>query len=61
MAVKSYWRGWPIRAKKGIWYYIDTNLPVASDPHRICGNCHKSNRSDEHDTCLGNLPNVKNA
>lgn len=42
--------------------YCSDNKPTAAHwKQRPCGHCHKPNRADEHDACLGELPGVINA
>lgn len=46
----------------GEWRYTDNGeSTVDTWKSRPCGYCHKPNRPDEHDACLGELPNVINA
>lgn len=43
------------------WVYVDNGIPVSNDPNRTCGYCNAPNRADGHDSCLGELPKVRNA
>lgn len=55
-------RGNDIYYKDNQWYYLDDDKPTAETwKDKPCGQCNLPNRSDEHDACLGELPNVINA
>ena len=43
------------------WVYSDTKKAVPLIHDRPCGKCHKPNRPDDHDACLGELKGVMNA
>jgi hypothetical protein len=40
--------------------YVDNGETTVGN-RRPCGKCHKPDRDDEHDACLGSLPGVVNA
>lgn len=61
MTIKSSWRGHPIHIKNEDWVYTQTNKLVSEDIHKECNFCGKGNTVDDHDGCLGTLPNVMNA
>lgn len=44
-----------------MWIYEDTARLVSDDKDRPCGKCKLPNRDDDHDACIGELPNVMNA
>ena len=59
---KSYLRGHKIEQINGEWVYSDTKEPtVETWQKRRRGHCGLHNTSEEHDGCLGTLPNVMNA
>ena len=53
-------RGHEIYSIKGRFWYSDTKTPTINNP-RPCGHCHKPDRLDGHDACLGELQGVRNA
>ena len=58
----SYWRGHKIEFNSNkFWLYFDTKEKVSENNNRECGHCHKNNREDGHDTCIGELPGLMNA
>ncbi len=55
-------RGYKIHKVGNEWFFDDTAQPTAKTwRRRPCGYCGKHNTIDEHDGCLGVLPNVANA
>ena len=59
--VADQWRGHEMVLVGGVWLYADTRRPVRENPDRACGHCGGPNRADDHDACLGRLPEVMNA
>lgn len=59
MGVKSYDRGYRTKLIDGIWYYIDTGLPV--DEVRECVRCGKIPTPEGYDACLGYIEGVTSA
>lgn len=55
-------RGHEIELIDGVFYYSDTGEPTASTwMNRPCGHCDLYNTPEDHDGCLGTLPDVINA
>lgn len=55
-------RGHEIYFDGSEWRYSDNGeLTATTWKFRACGYCNLPNRADEHDACLGELPNVFNA
>lgn len=58
--IKNHLRGHPIYYKYGKWFYKDTKTKTLGNV-RGCGYCGMNNTKEDHDGCLGTLPNVINA
>lgn len=58
----SKFRGHDVNTVDGVFYYTDTGESTASTwMNRPCGHCKLYNTSEDHDGCLGTLPDVINA
>ena len=44
----------------GEWFYEDKKTQTVGN-RRDCGHCHRADRADGHDACIGELPGVMNA
>ena len=58
--IKSYRRGHEIACVDDVWIYVDDKTPTEGT-ERNCGFCGEGNTVEDHDGCLGTLPNVRNA
>src|SRR5690625_1632556 len=59
---KSRLRGHEIERINGTWVFSDTKEPTALTwKGRPCGYCGLRNTPEDHDGCLGTLPDVVNA
>lgn len=55
-------RGHEIEFKDGEWVYSDNKDPTRFNwKERACGHCGLYNTPEDHDGCLGTLPDVINA
>lgn len=60
--MKNKLRGHDIRLIDGEFYYCDTGeLTAETWRDRPCGHCGLYNTPEDHDGCLGAMPNVINA
>lgn len=58
--MKNKLRGHFIVFVNGQWLYADNKEPTVGN-ERPCGHCGKENTREDHDGCLGVLPEVMNA
>ncbi len=59
MTATSHYQGHGIYFDKA-WHYVDDDTTV-KDSIRPCGKCDKLATADGHDSCIANLPGVRNA
>jgi hypothetical protein len=59
MAIMGFLNGHQIQWKNGFWEYVINPEPI--DKIRSCPRCGGIPTTDGHDSCIANLPGVKNA